>query len=67
MSKKQATTPNRKIPSVKELFELHSRCAVVVADQRPRLLGFDYNGQPIMSRALNRGDILNALIKKYAK
>lgn len=67
MSKKAATTPNRKIPSVKELFELHSRCRVVVADQRPKIIGFDYDGTPRVSRALSRGDVLTALIKKYAK
>jgi hypothetical protein len=68
MSKKAATTPNRKIPSVKELFELHSRCRVVVADTRPRLLGIDMmTGQPQLSRALSRIDVLAGLIRKYAK
>lgn len=68
MSKKQATTPNRKIPSVAELFEMHSRCRVVVADTRPRLLGIDpFTGQPKLSRPLNRGDVLASLLRQYAR
>lgn len=60
---------DRKVPrSVAELIQEYSHAKVLAPSGKVRIIGFDpFNGAPLFTRELTTQDVLDGMIRQYAK